>query len=198
MQTVAVLTNITIGLLWLMAIVQGVVIVALIHQVAALRTIANAGGIVVPELPVGSLAPHFAAVDLQSKRSIQSSTLSGRRIVLCFMNADCHVCRTLAFELSNKSADALVGLVVYYDGVVDTSGTIFQSLASKIPVLCKDVIDVPAEFHLEKFPVAVVIDEAWRIAGISHPVRADDLLASLAGAPEQALPAASALTRMAG
>lgn len=191
------LTNLTIGLLWLIAIAQGLVIVALVHQVAALRTMARAGGPEAVDLPVGSLAPHFAAMDLQSKQPFLSSTLSGRRIILCFMNADCHVCRTLAFELSNKSAAMLSGLVVYYDGVAVTSGTIFHSLAEKIPVLCKDAVDVSEEFHLAKFPVAVVIDARWRISAISHPVRADDLLALLKGAPDQVVPAASALTRLA-
>ena len=122
----------------------------------------------------------------------------GRRFVLCFMNADCQVCRSLAFELSNKPADVLAGLIIYYDGPSDADGTVFGSLAAKMPVLCKDAIDVAEVFQLEEFPVAIVIDESWRLVGNGYPVRVDDLVALLTAAPEPAAPAVPALTQVAG
>lgn len=192
------LINFTIGLLWLIAIVQGVIIVALVHQLAGIRRVANAGGQVGTRLTIGTLAPQFAARDLQSKRPVLSSMFLGRRFVLCFMKADCQVCRALAFELSNKPAGVLAGLVIYYDGRFDADGTVFGSLAAKVPVLCKDAIDVAEVFQLEEFPVAIVIDESWRLVGNGFPVRADDLVALLTAASEPAAPAVPALMQVAG
>jgi hypothetical protein len=193
-----VLTNLSIGLLWLVAIVQGAIIVALVHQLDALRAIANAGAPVASKLPVGAEAPEFSALELQSNHPVHSSIFRGRRIVLCFMNADCHACRALAFELSQKSADTLSGLVIYYDAAVTSVGAVFQALAAKVPVLCKEAIDVSMQFGLDKFPVSVIIDESWRIAGTGNPLRADDLLASLTEAVEQARTTASPLTPLTG
>lgn len=192
------LTNLSIGLLWLVAIIQGAVIIALVHQLAALRSIANAGAPVLSNLPIGSLAPEFSATELLSNRALHSSSFRGHRVAICFMNADCHVCRGLAFELSQKSADALAGLVIYYDGIVSSVGAAFQALAGKVPVLCKDKSDVSMQFGLDQFPVTVVIDETWRIAATSHPLRADDLLASLTEPPVHTRATASALTPLTG
>ena len=192
------LINFTLGLLWLIAIVQGVIIVALVYQLAGIRRVANAGGQLGTRLPIGSLAPQFAARDLQSKRPVLSSMLFGRRFVLCFMNAGCQVCRSLAFELSNKPAEVLAGLVIYYNGPSDAAGTLFGSLAAKMPVLYKDAVDLAEVFQLEEFPVAIVIDESWRLVGNSYPVRVDDLLALLIAAPEPAAPAVPSLTQVAG
>jgi hypothetical protein len=192
------LINITVGLLWLIAIVQGVIIVALVHQLAGIRRVANAGGQLGTRLKNGTLAPQFAARDLQSKQPVLSSMFFGRRFVLCFMNADCHVCRSLAFELSNKPASALAGLVIYYDGPADADGTIFASLAAKMPVLCKDANDVAEAFQLEEFPVAIVIDESGRVVGNGFPVRADDLVELLGAAPEPATNAVPALEQVVG
>jgi hypothetical protein len=189
--------NLSIGLLWSIVIIQGAVIIALVHQVAALRVLTNAGAPMLTRLPIGAPAPEFSARELSSNRLVESSTLSGHRIVLCFMNADCDVCRGLAFELSQKPGDSLGSLFVYYDGVANSPGTVFKALAEKIPVLCKDTVDLPTQFGLDKFPVAVVIDEAWRIAATNYPVRAEDVLAFLAGEPDAALPSA-ALTALAG
>jgi AhpC/TSA family protein len=193
-----VLMNLCIGLLWVLAIVQGAVIVALVHQLADLRVVANSGAPALPKLPVGVRAPEFSALDLQSNGILHSSTFNGRRTVLCFMNADCHVCRVLAFELSQKPADVLEGLVVYYDSVAASAGEVFQSLAEKIPVLCEDTVELSTQFGLEKFPVAVVIDEAWRISATNYPLRADDILASLSGPAEPAPASTPALTPLAG
>jgi hypothetical protein len=192
------LINITLGLLWLIVIVQGAIIVALVHQLAGIRRVANVGGQLGTRLPIGSLAPQFAARDLQSKRPVLSSMLFGRRFVLCFMNADCQVCRSLAFELANKPADVLSGLVIYYNGSSDPDGTVFGSLAKKMLVLCKDAVDVAEVFQLEEFPVAIVIDESWRLVGNGYPVRVDDLVALLTAAPKPAAPAVPALTQVAG
>lgn len=191
------LMNLSIGLLWILAIVQGAVIVALVHQLADLRIVVNSGAPALPKLPVGIRAPEFSALDLRSNRILHSSTLNGRRVVLCFMNADCHVCRVLAFELSQKPADVLAGLVVYYDGVVIGAGAVFQALAEKVPVLVKDTVDLSTQFGLEKLPVAVLIDEAWRISATTYPLRADDILAPLRGAPEPAPASTPALTPLA-
>lgn len=188
------LTNLSIGVLWLIALIQGAVIIALVHQLADLRAIAKAGAPVLSKLPVGSVAPEFSTVELQSNRKLHSSSLGGRRIVLCFMNADCQVCRTLAFELSQKSAVVLAGLVIYYEAVGSSVGAAFQALAGKVPVLCKDTSDVSIMFGLEKFPVTVVIDESWRIVDTGYPLRTDDVLASLTGVSEQARTTPSALT----
>ena len=192
------LTNLSLGLLWLIAIAQGAVIIALVHQLAALRVIANAGAPVLSKLPIGSVAPEFTAMDLQSNGSVHSSSLRGRRIAICFMNAECHVCRGLAFELSQKPAESLSGLVIYYDAVAGSVGTVFQTLAGKVPVLCKEASDVAIQFGLEKFPTTVVLDQEWRIAATSNPLRADDLLASLAEVPEQPQTSAAPLASLAG
>jgi hypothetical protein len=192
------LINITLGLLWVIAIVQGVVIVALVHQLAGIRRVANAGGQFGSRLKIGTLAPQFAARDLQTKQPVLSSMFLGHRFALCFMNADCHVCRSLAFELANKHTDALAGLVIYYDGPADADGTVFGSLAAKMPVLCKDTSDVAEAFQLEEFPVAIVIDESWRLVGKGFPVRADDLVSLLAGIPDSATVAAPALEQVVG
>lgn len=192
------LTNITIGLLWLIAIAQAVVIVALVHQVSAIREMANTGAAVTVDLPIGSKAPHFTATDLRSQSAIHSLTLGGRRLVMCFLTPDCYVCRTLALELSNNSAEELAGLIVYYDGSIDDGGSILRSLADKVLVLCKDSVDVSGLFHVDKFPIAVAINESWHVTSISHPIRATDLVASLAAAAGQQLLTASAPTTLAG
>jgi hypothetical protein len=192
-----VLANLSIGLLWIVVIIQGAIILAFVHQLAALRDLANTGAPTLAKLPVGAPAPEFTALELQSNRAVPSSSFAGRRIVLCFMNADCHVCRRLAFEISQQPADALAGLVIYYEGMSATVGAVFQELAEKIPVLCKDAVDLSVQFGLDKFPVAVVIDETGRIAGTTYPFRAADLLASLAGVATPAPAGASALTPLA-
>ena len=188
--------NIALGLLLTIAIIQGAVIAALVYQLAELRKLANAGGPLQSKLPVGSLAPHFSAIDFQSKRTIHSSTMAGRRVVLCFLNADCQTCRSLAFDLSRMASATLGGLIVYYDADAEAEGSVFEALASVVPVLCKGTVDVSDEFHVEHSPVAIILDEEWRISGISFPIRAEDLQSLLEAAPAQV--PASALMHVAG
>ena len=78
------------------------------------------------------------------------------------------------------------------------SFAVFLALADKVPVLCKGATDVSTQFGVDKFPVAILIDEASRIAGTTHPLRADDLLASLTRQAEQAGPTSSELPTLAG
>ena len=181
----------TYALLWLLALFQALVICVLVRQLADLRRRAEAGLPSENRLPLGSTAPEFRAIDLQSGRAVHSSAFRGRRTLLCFLSADCHTCQKLAADLSMLPAEKLAGLAVYCNGTQDECRRSLPSIAATVPTLHMEQMDVATQFGVAAFPVAVMIDEAWRIAGFRYPSSSNDILSylsiGLADAPERAL-----------
>jgi hypothetical protein len=171
--------GISYGVLWVLVLFQAFVAVYLTRQLVELRRRIEGGQSSLQPLPLGVAAPRFSATDLHSGRSIQSSEFVGTLRVLLFLSTECNVCRGLARELAHAAPTELNGLIVYCPGPHSVCQSVLGRLASKVPVLVQDTTDIAGLFRVEGSPVAVLIDEKWRVSGFRYPSSAGEFLASL-------------------
>lgn len=183
--------GVTYAFLWLLVLLQGFGICVLVRQLSELQRRADRGrpAALVP-LPLGSTAPDFSAIDLSMSQHVHSSVFRGRRRVLLFLSTDCSVCRKLASELSRTAAGALEGLILYCQGNGRACQSYFSPLVKIVPVLARDAVDVAATFRLAGFPVAVMLDEEWRVTGFRYPSHYSQILDCLSS--DDRVPSSSA------
>lgn len=175
-------TGATYILLWVLVIIQAILIVTLVHQVSVIRHRIESGDYSssFSPLPIGSLAPDFSAIDMRSGKRVHSSSFQGKALVLLFLSTDCSVCRNLAHELNQLATDRFGNLVVYCNGAARGCQILLSVLSSTLPVLRKDSENVATAFALSGFPVAVLLDETWKIVGFRYPTRVANVLELLA------------------
>jgi hypothetical protein len=169
---------ISYGLMWLLVLVQGVVILVLIHQIADIRTSAPT---YTNALAPGTKAPPFAALDIGTREVVQSATLLPHATVLCFVSSECGDCRQLASELARYSADALKGLVLYCHGSAQRASSMLAGLVGTVPVLVEHRSDLAATYRLTGFPVAVLLD-GGQIKRYEYPSRGREVAEYLSAA----------------
>ncbi|PWT89849.1 MAG: hypothetical protein C5B54_08230, partial [Acidobacteria bacterium] len=96
--------------LWIWAIFQGFLTLAIFRQVVGLEKRA-VQGVAPGELLVGTRAPQFAGIDYHSRQPIDISTFDGQGGVILFLAASCSACRELAKNINRFSPENLPPMV---------------------------------------------------------------------------------------
>ena len=95
-------------LLWLLVICLAVLLVGALRQLGAiqLRIGPDPGVLITPEgLPRGAKAPAFAAVDVQTQRTVELAAFDGRRLLLVFLSTTCSACADLIPHIEAVARD---------------------------------------------------------------------------------------------
>ena len=175
--------EITYVLLWIVAIVQGLVICSLILDMSALRDQAPKGLRSVSEgLPLGSSAPHFTTVDVRTGSVIEWSTLRGQRMALLFLSIDCSTCKTLVSELASLSAESLSSVLICCSGAPKRCREVLGNLPKSVAILDDESASISNRFRLRTLPALVVIDNEWQVETYRYPEHAAELRDVLPGA----------------
>ena len=83
--------------LWAVVLFEGLLVVAVLQQLAKLRPLLEraAGSVVVDEPSIGSAAPEFAGIEQISGGAVGVDNLAGRGGGLLFLSPDCPTCKDL-------------------------------------------------------------------------------------------------------
>jgi hypothetical protein len=175
--------------IWIVVLFQGLLIVALLRQLAELRRLVEAGGLQGEDrLPVGSPAPRFAGFDVRSGQPVSSHTFSGSGGLVLFLSADCTVCRGLADRLRPPAMNGLPPIIAFCQGGEHSCAGFVKKLSLDVHLLLEGAEETAARYRVSGFPTAVVVDANQKIRGYGHPRNVEDLRQLLA----RSLDAASA------
>ncbi len=164
------------ALLWALVVFQALVVVALLRQIAELKRYVEQGGLPASnQLPAGTPAPAFSALDLRTRQSFSLQSLNGQGGVLLFLSPDCTVCRGLADSLRAEGRDALPPILPVCEGDDKGCATFLERLGAEFPLLLDARQQVGGLFHVEGSPTAVVLDADQKIRAYGHPQDVRDL-----------------------
>ncbi len=163
--------------LWALVVFQGLVVLALLRQIGELKRYVEQGGLPTSnQLPAGTPAPAFSALDLRSRQTTGLERLNGRGGVVLFLSPDCTVCRGLADSLrATAGGDALPPVVPVCAGDDKGCGMFLDRLGPAFPLLVDARQQIGRLYHVDGSPTAVVLDERQRVRGYGHPQDARDL-----------------------
>lgn len=103
--------SVTYIALWVVMLLQGLLILALLQRLEKLRQLIERGGSLGTRLPVGSSAPGFSGTDWFGKQT-SLTDLDGRAGVVLFLSPSCSVCKGLA-ESIGSFADDLPPIIAF-------------------------------------------------------------------------------------
>jgi hypothetical protein len=181
--TVMTLFGTTYVILWLVVLIQGILVLLLVHRLTQVRP---AGGFIQPlpsELPIGGRAPEFSGIDVRSGSVLTSSILRGRITVLLFVSPECSGCKRLVYDLVSVSASLLDGVIVVCHGTMQSCAAALAQLAARVPILCADQARGLSEYKVSGLPVSVVINPDWTVADVRRPNSADHVVEALSPTP---------------
>lgn len=162
--------------LWVAVVLQALFICFLVRELSELRHLTQSGQQPVTNgLPVGSNAPEFAALDLRSGESVQSSSFLGHQTVLLLLTPDCGECRRLVTQLTMLSESIARRLVVYCHGANRRCQNVMTKVPAFVTVIVDEETDVTTAYQLRGFPAMIGLDEQWRIVGYRYPYQIDDV-----------------------
>ena len=175
---------------WIVVVAQGLAILVLVRELADIKDFlgSHRRGIM-KVLPVGTAAPTFEALDFTTRSVVSSEMWQGKAVRLLFVSATCALCRKLIAELA-VAATLPKDLAVYCDGELDRHSERLALIAPRVTVLSMASRSVPTLFGVSEFPVAVTLDEGWRVAEIVVPASIEDLKTNLGASVERTLNAA--------
>lgn len=162
--------------LWLWAIFQGLLTLAVFRQVLTLekRSMkwqeAGAG-----ELPVGARAPEFSGVDIHSGQLKNLSSFDGYPGVILFLAAHCSVCRHLAKSIRDISTASLPPLLALCMGNDEEGAKMGERLGSHIPLLVQGATEIAGLYRVYSYPSVVVVDRDHRILAYSGISSVEDI-----------------------
>lgn len=184
--------------IWVLVLFQGLLVIALLRQLAELRRLVEMGGFQEDRLPAGSPAPRFAGLDVRSGQQVSSYSLNGRGGVLLFLSPDCTVCKGLADSLRPPALNDLPPVIAFCQGGERACERFIKRLGPGVSLLFDVAGETAARYHVSGSPTAVVVDEKQRVRGYGNPQDVEDLkrllarsLVAEAAEPEVQITAAS-------
>jgi hypothetical protein len=162
--------------IWVLVLFQGLLVLALLRQLAELRRLLEVGGLQgVDRLPVGSLAPDFAGFDLRSGRQVSGQSLSGTGGVMLFLSPECTVCKGLADSLRPPAVNDLPPTFVFCQGGERACARFVKRLGPGVHLLVGGAEEVATRYRVTGSPTAVVVDGERKVRGYGHPQNVEDL-----------------------
>lgn len=160
-------------LVWILVIVQGLVIVALVREVSELKAYWPAHTL----RPVrGTKAPDFVAADLHSDIRTSLRDLEGSPVVLCFLSCTCPDCWRLGDELAQESPAILSNLILLCHGDRSEVARRFEVASRRIRTLYSLDYGV---YVATGVPIAFLLDHEGVISSVIEPTTAKDLRLAL-------------------
>jgi peroxiredoxin len=145
--------------LWVWAIFQGLLTLAVFRQVLTLETRSakwrESGG---DGLPVGSRAPEFSGVDIHTGQLKSLASFHGRLGVILFLATQCSVCRQLARSFQRTSPDSLPPLLAVCTGNEEEGANMGKRLGSHIPLLVQGATEIMELYRVFSYPSVVIVD----------------------------------------
>ncbi len=162
--------------IWILVFFQGLLVLALLRQLAELRKSVALGAVPGEDLLTpGTLAPKFESVDARSGRLVSSEIFAGQGGVLLFLSPDCYACKDLADGLTEPTTSELPPVVTLCQGRRQPCTRFAKRLGSKIPLIFDDAEDIASLYRVSGSPTAIAIDGDQRIRGYGHPQSVEDL-----------------------
>lgn len=156
--------------LWSLAIFQGLLILSLLQQLTKIRALAEGTKPIGDWLPVGYAAPGFESAD-QLKNGW--GHLDPSELVVLFLSAGCAACQELLNDIGRRSHTVPQILAVCQGG--NACAKVVAQLASNIPLVVGEGEQTARQYHVSRFPTAVVVDRERKIRGYGHPSNAAEL-----------------------
>ena len=157
-------------LLWIVVVVMGIMIFALVRQIGVLyERVAPAGALMINQkLTVGGEAP---ALDLQDIKgglvTIGGIPENGKSKLVFFVSPSCPVCKTLlpVVKSANKSEKDWMDVILASDGDnYDHQGYINEHQLQMFTYISSEILG--RSYGVSKLPYAVLIDEQGKIASM--------------------------------
>lgn len=179
--------------LWIWAIFQGLLTLAIFRQVRELEKRAGSRpGAAFDGLSlVGTRAPKFSGVDSVSGRRVDLNIFDGRGGVILFLSTECSICRSLSKTLQDGLVESLPPMVGICTGDKEGAMKLRKHLAPQIPLLLDGAEDAVSAYRVSGYPTAVVLDSRRIVRGYHGVNTADDiqrLVASSAADDENGQP----------
>jgi hypothetical protein len=161
--------------IWILVLLQGLLIIALLRELAELRQHIRLGVPRNDELAVGSVVPEFAGTDGRSGRKLDIHSLNEQGGVILFLSSSCSVCRRLVRKLQEAVIQNLPPIFVWCEGGEESCAEYARHLAPKIHFLVEGAESTAVRYHVTSFPTAVVVDRNRVVRGYGHPKDVEDL-----------------------
>jgi len=162
--------------IWLLVVFQGLLVLALLRQLAELRRLVESGSLQDENrLPVGSLAPEFAGSDVRSGERVSIQSLGGRGGVILFLSAECSVCKDLADSLQQPAINELPPIIAFCQGGEQTCARIAKRMGSEVRLIFEGAAETAERYHAFGLPTAIVVDGERKIRGHGHPQEVEDI-----------------------
>lgn len=146
---------------WLVILMMAVALVALARQVGVLHVrVAPAGALSVTRGPAtGEKSPHLHVTTLSgAPLAIGAHLAAGKRQLLMFVSAQCHVCKGLIPVAKSFARDERVELVF----VGDDEASVQRGLIAGMDIASYPFVNGPEvgmAYQVDKLPYAVLLDE---------------------------------------
>lgn len=158
---------------WILVIFQGLLILALLKQLAEVKQLARLGGVAGADpLPAGTPAPDFEGVDLRSAKRLTKQVFAGQGGVLLFLSPECGSCVELADGLRRSELGELMPILTFCQGEEAPCASFINRLGPEIYTLRGHFDDgsVAKSYHVDGSPTAVVINPDLTIGSYGHPL----------------------------
>jgi hypothetical protein len=162
--------------IWVLVFFQGLLLLALLRQLAELRRLLEQGGLQADDhLLMGTSAPEFAGLDVHSGAQVGSQNLSGSGGVILFLSPECTVCEGLADRLGQPAVNGLPPIIALCQGGRQACAGFVKRLGLEIHLVLEGAEEIAARYQVSGFPTAVVIDGKQKIRAFGHPKNVEDL-----------------------
>ncbi len=157
-------------LLWILVVIMGVVIFALVRQIGVLyERVAPAGALMVNQnLSVGGEAPSLDLQDINGGLvSVGGVPKDGKSKLVFFVSPTCPVCKTLlpVVKSAKKSEKDWLDIILASDGENnDHRGYISEHQLDMFTYVSSEILG--RSYGVSKLPYAVLIDEEGKIASM--------------------------------
>lgn len=149
------------ALLWIVVVVLGAVVVALVRQIGVLHErVRPAGALALSAGPaVGAAAPQIEALGLDGvPHAVGRAASDGRDTLLFFLSPSCPVCKALLPALASLGRDAGLRVVLASDGDAAEHAAFVARERIGLPYLLSTPLGLA--YRVGKLPWAVLIDAA--------------------------------------
>lgn len=169
---------------WILVIFQGLLILALLKQLAEVKQLARLGGVSSADpLAAGTPAPDFEGVDLRSAKRLTKQMFAGQGGLLLFLSPECGSCVEVADGLRGSELSELLPILTFCQGEEAPCAAFINRLGPEIYTLRGHFDDgsVAKNYHVDGAPTAVVINPDLTIGGYGHPLSVAALNELVAG-----------------